>query len=374
MFVASGSKNGLDLTVPTNNNPTYEILSTDGITQGQSIGLGLLVKVQPYHVYPFIHLLRDGNLFIFASKSGEVFSLGNNAAVTIFPELPESHRTYPNTSGSVLLPLSLADDWNPDLIICDGGDYQDITSHTDPSCGWIRPLDQNAQWEMDAMPEGRGMVEGTLLPDGTVLWVNGCGRGAQGFGLATDPTEELLIYDPATALGQRWGRGKNSTIPRLYHSVALLLLDGTLMIAGSNPVQMPVLQPSAENPYITEFRVQIYTPPYLSEGKADRRPQNVRLPNTTLTANSEPFRVSFSAPTDAQGAKIASYHGGFVTYSLHMSHRMLFLDTYGWVPGHGQQYLIATMPPNSSVAPPGPYVIYVTVDGIPSVGQFVMVR
>jgi hypothetical protein len=34
------------------------------------------------------------------------------------------------------------------------------------------------------MPEGRSMVEGTLLPDGTVVWLNGANRGAQGFGIA----------------------------------------------------------------------------------------------------------------------------------------------------------------------------------------------
>jgi len=38
---------------------------------------------------------------------------------------------------------------------------------------------------MDSMPEGRCMVEGTLLPDGTVVWLNGANRGAQGFGIAT---------------------------------------------------------------------------------------------------------------------------------------------------------------------------------------------
>lgn len=34
---------------------------------------------------------------------------------------------------------------------------------------------------------------------------------------------------------------------------------------------------------------------------------------------------------------------------------------------------MATMPPNNNVAPPGPYVVYVVVDGVPGVGQFVMV-
>ena len=99
--------------------------------------------------------------------------------------------------------------------ICGGGAYQDITSPTDPSCGRINPYAAAADWEMDAMPTPRGMVEGTLLPDGTVLWLNGAQSGAEGFNLATDPALEVLIYDPAAALGKRWTTGASTTIPRL---------------------------------------------------------------------------------------------------------------------------------------------------------------
>lgn len=226
---------------------------------------------------------------------------------------------------------------------------------------------------MDAMPEGRVMVESTLLPDGTILFVNGAGQGAQGFGLATDPTTEALIYDPTQPLGNRWSRGASSPTPRLYHSVALLLLDGTLLIAGSNPFEMPVLQPNDTNPYITDFRVEIYTPLYLSGENANRRPINVQLSTRTLTANSQTFGLSFTAPAGAKQVKIALYHGGFVTHSVHMGHRMLFLDTTGWKAGPTAQKLEVTMPPSAAIAPPGPYVVYVVVDGVPSMGQFVMV-
>ena len=393
LFVASGSLNGKRPDVLANNNPTYEILDANGVTQGESISMELLVKAQPVYMYPFIHLLRNGTLFVFASKHSETFDVGSGQTLKQFPDLvrlggnlrnfvrvptntsqPGEYRTYPNTGGSVLLPISSQNDWNPDIIICGGGAYQDITSPTDPSCGRIRPLDDNAAWEMDAMPEGRGMVEGTLLPDGTVLWVNGCNLGAEGFGLATAPTKEVLIYDPSAPLGQRWSRGATTDIPRLYHSVALLLLDGTLMIAGSNPNEMPVLQPTAENPYATEFRVEIFTPPYLSGDNANRRPTNVQLSNTDLNAESQTFSVSFWAPDGAQGVKIALYHGGFVTHAVHMSHRMLFLDNTGWKTGATQQYLTVTGPPSNNVAPPGPYIVFVVVDSVPSVGQFVMVE
>ena len=377
IFVASGSLNGLDPTVPANNNPTYEILSTEGISSGVSIPMDILTKNQPYYMYPFIHLMSDGNLFFFVSKSSQSFSVATNTTLATYPDLDGDYRTYPNTGGSVLLPLTSANNWAPDIIICGGGAYQDITSPTDPSCGRIQPLSATPEWEMDSMPEGRGMVEGTLLPDGSVIFLNGCNRGAQGFGLAADPTYEALIYQPSLPLGQRWTTGAVSTIARLYHSVALLLLDGTLMVAGSNPVQMPVLVPVPNQvpseDYVTEFRVETYTPPYLQGNNANLRPTNIVLSSTSLTANGSKFTLTFTAPAGAKTVSVVLYHGGFVTHSLHMNHRMAVLDTTGWVAGQTSQEVTATMPPNNNVAPPGPYVIYCVVDGVPGIGQFASV-
>lgn len=251
VFVASGSLNGLNPAVAANNNPTYEILNPAGVSSGQSTNLDILVRNQPYYMYPFIHLLRDGSLFIFAARSSELFNVATSTTVKTFPDLPGEYRTYPNTGGSVLLAMSSTTGWSPDVVVCGGGAYQDITSPTDASCGRIQPLSMNPEWEMDSMPEGRVMVEGTLLPDGNVIWLNGCNQGAQGFGLGENPTLGALIYDPSQPLGQRFTTGANSAIPRLYHSVALLLLDGTVLVGGSNPVEQPVLVASPENPSVS---------------------------------------------------------------------------------------------------------------------------
>lgn len=62
VFVASGSRNGKDPTVPANNNPTYEILSATGISTGQNVDLAILRRNQPYYMYPFMHLLKDGRV------------------------------------------------------------------------------------------------------------------------------------------------------------------------------------------------------------------------------------------------------------------------------------------------------------------------
>ncbi|KAF2136877.1 carbohydrate-binding module family 18 [Aplosporella prunicola CBS 121167] len=373
IFVASGSLNGLDPTNSSNNNPTWELLDRNGVSDGINRPMEILEKNQPYYMYPFLHLLKDGSLFVMVSKSAERFDVAGNKPISTYPDLPGDYRTYPNTGGSVMMPLSSANNWVADIIICGGGAYQDITSPTDPSCGRISPLADNPKWEMDSMPEGRGMVEGTLLPDGTSIWLNGCNHGAQGFGLGTDPTFDALLYDPTKALGQRWQTAGRTDIPRLYHSVALLLLDGTLMVTGSNPVEQPVLGDNKAFPYVTDFRVEIYTPPYLQGENANKRPTDVALSTTALKADGSTFNIQFSAPAGAKEVRVALYHGGFVTHSVHMNHRMAFLDTEGWAAGAASQNIKVTMPPNSNVAPPGPYVVYVVVDGVPAVGKMVMV-
>ncbi|EFE33912.1 uncharacterized protein ARB_07376 [Trichophyton benhamiae CBS 112371] len=377
IFVASGSLNGLNPTNSDNNNPTYEILDREGYPHGDSVVMSILEKNQPYYMYPFLHLLKDGNLFVFVSKSAQIFNVETDTIVKTLPDLRGDFRTYPNTGGSVMFPLSSANGWDPEIMICGGGAYPDINSPTDASCGRIKPLSENPTWEVESMPSGRVMVEGTLLPDGTIIWLNGCSRGAQGFGIAKDPVYDPWIYNPRASNVERWAVGGSSTIARMYHSVALLLLDGTVMVAGSNPVEQPVLVPNPKDPktaYVTEFRVEVYIPHYLSGKKADQRPLNVVLSSRHLVANSGNFTVKFNVHKEAIELQVVLYQGGFVTHSLHMGHRMLYLDHTGWKAGQSEQVVEVTMPPDSNVAPPGAYVIYIVVDGVPSMGQFVMVE
>ncbi|KAK2751419.1 hypothetical protein FQN55_000693 [Onygenales sp. PD_40] len=377
IWVVSGSLTGFDPSEPENNNPTYEFLDKNGYPLGGSVLYPILERNQPYYMYPFLHLLKDGNVFVFVSRSAEIFNPRTEMTVKTLPDLPGDYRTYPNTGGSIMFPLSAADGWEPEVMICGGGSYVEISSPSDPSCGRIRPLARDPDWEMELMPTGRVMVEGMVLPDGTALWINGCNRGAQGFGIAKDPTYDALIYDPEGPLGDRWSIAGTSNIARMYHSVALLLLDGTVMIAGSNPVEQPILVANPDDPmqaFVTEFRVEIYTPHYLLGDKVGYRPYDVFLPAKYLPADGRRFIIDFKVYGDVEEVKVVLYHGGFVTHSLHMGHRMLYLFTEGFQPGRRRQRILATMPPDCNIAPPGPYVVYVVANGIPSVGQFVMVE
>lgn len=48
IFVAAGSLNGLDPLNFSNNNPTYEILNADGVSEGENVPMEILVDTMPY--------------------------------------------------------------------------------------------------------------------------------------------------------------------------------------------------------------------------------------------------------------------------------------------------------------------------------------
>ena len=58
------------------------------------------------------------------------------------------------------------------------------------------------------------------LPDGTFLIVNGAQQGVAGFGLATNPNFQALLYDPSQPVGSRISILGTTIVARLYHSEA----------------------------------------------------------------------------------------------------------------------------------------------------------
>lgn len=92
IFVASGSLNGLTPTDEDNNNLTYEILDAQGISDGKEIPMEILKENQPYYMYPFIHVLRDGNIFFFVAKSAQIFNVETNTIVKALPDIPGDFR------------------------------------------------------------------------------------------------------------------------------------------------------------------------------------------------------------------------------------------------------------------------------------------
>jgi hypothetical protein len=71
-----------------------------------------------------------------------------------------------------------------------------------------------------------------------------------------DATLEAEIYRPDFGGGAGvWAMAAKSGVARLYHSVALLVPDGRVITAGSNPARKT-----------EELRIEVFWPPYLFAG------------------------------------------------------------------------------------------------------------
>ena len=95
-----------------------------------------------------------------------------------------------------------------------------------------------------------------LLPNGTVMALGGdtTSRG-------TDPTSGVLepeIWDPATEV---WTAMAHQQVARMYHETSLLLPDGRILLSGSG----------ANFAGRDERSYEIFSPPYLQQGRAARR-------------------------------------------------------------------------------------------------------
>ena len=136
----------------------------------------------------------------------------------------------------MILPL-VAPAYTATILLC-GGSSGDIPSPAALSdCYTINPAEESPSWQTtDSLPNGpQTMSDGILLPDGTVLIINGARTGSGGGFMADDPVYQPVIYNPVAPAGSRFQTMPATTIPRLYHAVATLLPSGEVLVAGSNP-------------------------------------------------------------------------------------------------------------------------------------------
>jgi hypothetical protein len=218
----------------------------------------------------------------------------------------------------------------------------------DPPQASAEVIDLNAanpSWRTVAsMSVARRHHTSTLLPDGTVL-VTGGTAGA-GHNNPDAPTLSAELWDPAT---EAWTTLASGTVPRLYHSAALLLADGRVVVMGG--------ERGADD---VEPAVEIFSPPYLFKGP---RPAMGGAP--AQVAYGQRFTVQSA---EAAGiAKVTLIRLSTVTHAFNMDQRINVLP---FTPGTGA--LDITAPANANLAPPGFYMLFlVDANGVPSVGSIV---
>ena len=263
-----------------------------------------------------------------------------------------SGRTYPLEGAAAPLPLHYPFTEPLGVLTCGGSNQGGIALD---NCVTIYPQATEPEWTIERMPSRRVMPCMAPLPDGTYLIVGGGQKGMAGFGLADDPNLNAILYDPKLPLGHRISVMANTTVARLYHSEAITLLDGRVLISGSDP---------EDGKHPQEYRVEVFTPPYLLKGGS--RP-SFSITNKDWAFGQAGIPFTLSAP--ANGVVEVSLLGSVTsTHGNSMGARTLFLnfDCAG-------TSCTVDAPPSAHVAPPGWYQMFVLDNGIPAVGVFVRV-
>ncbi len=201
--------------------------------------------------------------------------------------------------------------------------------------------------ETSPMAFGRSYQNLTLLPDGTVF---ASGGTSQSDGI--DLTKSVLpaeIWDPTT---EKWSTVASLSNGRGYHSTALLLPDGRVLMAGGG--QLP------GSGAINQTNAEIYSPPYLFKGA---RPTITSTPGTIAYGSG----ITVQTPDAASIKSVSLIRTPSVTHGFDQNQRFIPLT---FTAGSGQ--LSVQTPARSNTAPPGYYMLFiVNTSGVPSVASFV---
>jgi hypothetical protein len=201
----------------------------------------------------------------------------------------------------------------------------------------------------------RRHLNSTILPDGTVLITGGTTGGGFVDINEAHAAKAAELWDPKSPT--TWKTLASASKMRVYHSVALLLPDATVLAGASGdafagPVEVPA-----------ERNHEIFSPPYLFKGA---RPTITDVPSDV--AYSQTFTVT--TPNAAQITEVRWIHLGSVTHAFDMGQRankLTFTRT-----GTGVD---VTAPASGQLAPPGHYLVFIlNRNGVPSVGRIVRVH
>jgi hypothetical protein len=319
--------------------------STNSQTEIYTVGGGWAPAVTAPWIpplYPRMHVLPDGKVFYSGSttQSRTFDPVANTWSGVIATTKYGGTRMY---GSSVLLPLT-PPNYVPKVMIFGGGNPATATTEiidlSAATPAWASGPDMSApRIEMNA----------TILPNGKILTVGGSLNDED----AASASLNADLYDPVANTMSSAGA---NAVPRLYHSVALLLPDATVWVAGGNPTRGTY-----------EPTVEIYSPAYLfnPNGTPATRPVIATAPSVIG------YGTTFQVQT-ADAANIASavlVKDGAVTHAFNMDQRLV-----GLAFAAGSGVLTVTGPPNGNVAPPGYYMLFLINNaGVPSVAKFVQV-
>jgi FtsP/CotA-like multicopper oxidase with cupredoxin domain len=300
-----------------------------------------------YRYYPWTYLLPDGRLFIAGHQQ-----TSRRFDWTVNPIVDDPANTWMTNDGdrssgaehgtSVLLPLR-PPTYAPRVLIA-GGDPAnpptiDSAEQIDLSVTlpmWIHlPKLNTARTEQ---------VNSVLLPDGRVMIVGGVfGTGG--------PVE---IFDPRDP-GAGWIQCALLKHPRGYHSTAILLADGSVLVGGDQP-------PCNLNRTGETTPNERYYPSYYDQP----RPTITTAPASVIYGST----IAVQTPQASTIAEVVVVRPGAVTHGFNMAQRLVELV----IASRSGNTLQVEVPANKDLVPPGYYLLFV-VDGarVPSIAHWIRI-
>ncbi len=349
--------------------------------------------------YPRLHLLSDGRLHFGNARESGVPRTRLMNFLEPTPCSPALRWVTPPTAdpavyrdGGSSVHLLVKDELAPqrvrDLVIVLGGTdgNEDSPCPTDTAGAVVHDSVEQFDTATDAwtalapMLRKRVNQNAVVLPTGSVLVPGGTGlEGNIGPGCqAVLPAEEFFpnaifggptqgIWRLRAALGR----------PRTYHSVAGLLPDGRVFVAGG------AVHFWEGHTFAVYHTVEIFSPEYVFAGGRPRVtlwPDPVGLPIDyspfSLPAVEFELNVQLSCDSANTVSRVVLIRSGSTTHSFDMNQRYVELD---FVVKAGTSYpslgLLVRGPDSGFVAPPGYYLLFVIdANGLPSEGRWVTVQ
>jgi hypothetical protein len=332
-------------------NPSIEIYdpASNAWTEVARVGLPL---------YAYMHLLPTGEV-AFAGPQINGFALDPNTGGT---------RPFANSSASrgaggtsILIPPSQ----NGVVMNIGGGEATAPTATTEildartPGAAW-RPG--------PSLSVPRQFANAVVMADGKVLVVGGISDGAE------TPVLHSEILDPANEAAG-WMPVAAQSVPRGYHSTAMLLPDGSVLSVGGDTM--------AAVPLPGGVILERYLPPYMFRPV---RPIIYSFPNDAHHGDTIEIRYTVDngeCGTAPKVDSVALVTGATTTHALNMSQRYLTLEVVSATQGCEDDgtgpgvvgTIQARLPASTSVLPLGYHMIFIKdAAGTPSHGEWLHVH
>ncbi len=351
------------------------VLASTGLDAGGGVGSKGVLEVydpvlqkwqHPVHInggglplYAHLFLMADGRVFFSGGRMDDGPEIGpcildlDHDPVPAAPVANLVDVERRNQSASVLLGPAQ----NQRVMIIGGGpegkpdkthatERTDVVDLTDPHPAYV---------EGPPLCLGRMHLNTVLLPDRTVF-VSGGSLKQESEPLARLQAE---LYEPAA---DAWRLMATATVPRLYHSTALLLPDARVLAAGGNPEggqSVTWLPPDPEE----EMRLEVFSPPYLFRGP---RPIISAAPDACRHGDS----ITVATPQAATVRWVSLVRNGVTTHSFDAGQRLVDAP----LTARGAKTLTVAVTGNPDLAPPGWYMLFLVDNhGVPSEAHWIHV-